>query len=103
MREFAPDVFLTGVVWNWAPIMTDIVEAVHEGTWDEYPGQDWWYGLAEGEIKLAPFTDLVPEDVRETVEVKKQAIITGEFEIFPGMTDEQLREICDFDSNIVIV
>ena len=101
LRMFAPHVFLTGAVWNWTPIMTDVVKAVREGTWDEYPGQDWWYGLAEGGVKLAPFSDLVPEDVREMVEEKKQAIIEGEFEVFPGMTDEELREIYYFESNVV--
>jgi basic membrane protein A len=101
MKRFAPHVFLTGVVWNWTPIMTDIVKAVREGTWDQYPGQDWWYGLAKGGVKLAPFSDLVPEDVREMVEEKKQAIIAGEFEVFPGMTDEELREIYYFEPNVV--
>jgi basic membrane protein A len=101
MRRFAPHVFLTGTVWNWAPIMSDIVKAVREGTWDEHPGQDWWYGLAEGGVKLAPFSDLVPDDVREMVEQKRQAIIEGEFEVFPGMTDEELREIYYFESNVV--
>ena len=75
MRRFAPHVFLTGAVWNWAPVMTDVVKAVREGTWEEYPEQDWWYGLVEGGVKLAPLSDLVPEDVREMVEEKKQAII----------------------------
>jgi basic membrane protein A len=101
MRRFAPHVFLTGTVWNWAPIMTDIVKAARKGTWDEHPGQDWWYGLAEGGVKLAPFSDLVPEDVRAMVEEKKQAIIEGEFEVFPGMTDEELREIYYFEPNVV--
>jgi len=101
MRRFAPHVFLTGTVWNWAPVMTDIVKAVHGGTWDEQPGQDWWYGLAEGGVKLAPFSDLVPEDVREMVEEKKQAIIEGKLEVFPGMTDEELREIYYFEPNVV--
>ena len=101
MKRFAPHVFLTGTVWNWTPIMSDIVEAVREGRWNQYPGQDWWYGLAEGGVKLAPFSDLVPEDVREMVEEKKQAIIEGEFEVFPGMTDEELREIYYFEPNVV--
>ena len=100
-RRFAPNVFLTGTVWNWAPIMTDVVKAVHNGTWDEQPGQDWWYGLAEGGVKLAPFSDLVPDEVREVVEEKKQAIIEGQFEVFPGMTDDELREIYYFEGNVV--
>jgi len=101
LRRFAPHVFLAGAVWNWAPIMTDIVRIVREGTWDKHPGQDWWYGLAEEGVKLAPFSDLVPEDVRKMVEEKKQAIIQGEFQVFPGMSDKQLREIYHFESNVV--
>ena len=101
MRRFAPHVFLTGVVWNWAPVMTDIVKAVREGTWDEHPGQDWRYGLAEGGVKLALFSDLVPDDVRVLVEEKKQAIIEGEFEVFPKMTDKELREIYYLEPNVV--
>ena len=101
MRRFAPHVFLTGTVWNWAPVMTDVVKAVHNGTWDEHPGQDWWYGLAEGGVKLAPFSDLVPENVKKMVEEKKQMIIKGEFEVFPGMTDDELREIYYFEPNVV--
>jgi basic membrane protein A len=100
MRQFAPHVFLTGTLWNWAPIMADIVKAVHDGTWNEHPGQDWWYGLTEGGVKLAPFSDVVPDDVRELVETKKQAIIEREFEVFPGMTDSELREIYYFEENV---
>jgi basic membrane lipoprotein Med (substrate-binding protein (PBP1-ABC) superfamily) len=89
-------VFLTGAVWNGTSVITDIVDAVHNGTWDEYPGQDWWYGLAEGGVKLAPFSDLVPDDVRTIVKEKEQAIIEGKFEVFQGVTDEELRVIYYF-------
>jgi len=101
MRRFAPHTFLTGTVWNWVPIMSDIVKSVREETWDEHPGQDWWYGLAKGGVKLASFSDLVPENVRKIVDEKKQAIIKGEFEVFPGMNDEELRKIYYFESNVV--
>ena len=81
--------------------MTDIVEAVHNEMWDEYQGQDWWYGLAEGGVKLAPFSDLVPDDLRTIVKEKEQAIIEGKFEVFLEMTDEELREIYYFEPNVV--
>jgi branched-chain amino acid transport system substrate-binding protein len=35
------------------------------------------------------------------VEEKKQEIIEGEFEVFPGITDEELREIYYFEPNVV--
>ncbi len=92
---------VAGAVWNWAPIMIDIVRAVHEKTWYEYPAQDWWYGLSKEGVKLAPFSDLVPERIRKMIEEKKQAIIKGEFKVFPGMSDKELREIYHFESNVV--
>jgi basic membrane protein A len=101
IREFAPHASLTGVVWNWGPIMTDIIEAVHDGTWSQHPNQDWWYGLADGGVKLAPFSNTVPENVRNMIEERKQMIISGEFEIFPGMSDNELREIDYFEQNVV--
>lgn len=101
LRRFAPHVYLTGAVWSWAPIMIDIVKAVREKTWHGYPGQDWWYGLDKEGVKLAPFSDLVPENVKKMVERKKQAIVKGKFEVFPGMSDRELREIYYFESNVV--
>lgn len=47
------------------------------------------------------FSDLVPDDVKGMVEEKKQAIIKGDFEVFPGMTDEELRDIYYFEANVV--
>ncbi|NQE46844.1 hypothetical protein C5S31_12565, partial [ANME-1 cluster archaeon GoMg2] len=38
-------------------------------------------------MKLAPFSDLVPDDLRTIVKEKEQAIIEGKFEVFLEMTD----------------
>ena len=99
--RFFPHVFLTGAVWNWEPIMTDIVEAVHSGTWAAHPGQDWWYGMAEGAVELAPFSDLVPADCIRLVEEKQRAMGRGELEIFPGMSDEDLLKMHYLEPNVV--
>jgi basic membrane protein A len=101
MARFFPHVFLTGAVWNWEPLMTDIAESVHNGTWASHPGQDWRYGLAEGAVELAPFSDLVPRDVRMLVEEKQKAIAKGELEIFPGMSDEELKTMHYLEPNVV--
>jgi len=99
--RFTSDVFLTGAVWNWEPIMTDVAEAVHNGTWVSHPGQNWYYGLAQGAVKLAPFSDLVPVDLRKLVEEKQKAIVKGEFVIFPGYGYEDLNEVYYFEPNVV--
>jgi basic membrane protein A len=99
-RKIAPNVTLTGALWNWAPIMVDIAEEVHNGTWDEYPSQDWWYGLEQDGVKLAFLSDRIPDDVKSLVEEKKAAIAEGEFEVFPGMTDEVLRNLGQFELDV---
>jgi len=101
-RKIALNVTLTGALWNWAPVMIDIAEAVHDGTWDEHPDQDWWYGLEEDGVKLAPLSDQVSNEVKSLMEEKKAAIVEGEFKVFPAMTDEELREIDQFESNVVV-
>ena len=100
MARFFPHVFLTGAVWNWKPLMTDIAESVHNGTWASHSEQDWWYGLAEGAVELAPFSDLVPADVRKLVEEKQKAIAKGELEVFPGMSDEELKTMHYLEPNV---
>lgn len=99
--RFFPHVFLTGAVWNWEPIMSDIAEAVHNETWSNRPELDWWYGMAEGAVELAAFSDLVPEECRKLVEEKKRAIASGELKIFPGLSDEQLLKMNRFEANVI--
>jgi basic membrane protein A and related proteins len=99
--RFSPRVYLTGAVWNWEPIMTDIVESVHNGTWSSHPGQEWWYGLAEGGVRLSPFGNMVPNNVRSLVDKKQKEIVQKEFAIFPGMGDEELKTMYYLEPNVV--
>jgi basic membrane protein A len=99
--RFSPRVFLTGAIWNWEPIMTDIVESVHNGTWDSHPGQDWWYGLAEGGVKLAPFGNMVPGNVRSLVDKRQKEIVQGKLAIFPDVSEEELKTMYYLEPNVV--
>lgn len=98
--RFSPRVFLTGAIWNWEPIMTDIVESVHNGTWGSHPTQDWWYGLAEGGVKLAPFGDMVPGNVRSLVDEKQKEIMQRKLIIFPDTSDEELKTMYYLEPNV---
>ncbi len=40
--------------------------------------------MQEGLLSLAPYGDMVPEDVRALVEQEKARIISGEFDVFVG-------------------
>jgi basic membrane lipoprotein Med (substrate-binding protein (PBP1-ABC) superfamily) len=81
--------------------MTDIVGSVHNGTWDSRPGQDWWYGLAEGGVKLAPFGNLVPGNVRSLVDKKQKEIVQKKLAIFPNIRDEELKTMYYLEPNVV--
>jgi basic membrane protein A len=100
-RKIAPNVTLTGALWNWAPVMIDMAEAVHDGTWDDYPGQDWWYGLEKYGVKLGPMSDRIPEEVKSLVEERTTTIVEGQFEVFPEVCDKELRGIDQFEPNVV--
>ena len=99
--RFSPRVYLTGVNWDLEPIMTDIVESVHNGTWNSQPGQEWGYGLAKGGVKLAPFSNLVPGDVRSLVNKKEEEIMQKKLVVFPGMSDDEMKKMYYLEGNVV--
>jgi basic membrane lipoprotein Med (substrate-binding protein (PBP1-ABC) superfamily) len=101
MARFFPHVFLTGVVYNFEPAMMDIVESVHNGTWYSLSKQIRYYGLAEGGAQMAPFSDLVPDNVKALVREKQEEIVKGELAVFPGMSDEELWKTYYFEPNVV--
>jgi basic membrane protein A and related proteins len=99
--RFSPRVYLTGVNWDIEPIMTDIVESVHNGTWESRPGQEWGYGLAEGGVKLAPFGDKVPGNIRSFVDETQKDIVQKKLVVFPGMSDDELKTMYYLEPNVV--
>ncbi|HNY35052.1 MAG TPA: BMP family ABC transporter substrate-binding protein [Methanothrix soehngenii] len=99
--RFFPHVFLTGAIWNWEPMMIDIADAVHNGTWSARPQQDWWYGMREGAVELAPLSDLVPEDCKRLVQEKKGAMTSGQLSVFPGMSDEEKLKMNYLENNVI--
>lgn len=90
MSSFAPDAHLTAPIWNWDVVYTDVVEQVHNGTWSS--GQ-YWGGLADGVVGLAPYSDLVPQEVRDLVEAKKAEIVSGSWDVFTGPINDQEGEL----------
>ena len=101
MQRFAPDVYLTGIVWNWASIFIDIIEAIHNGNWDTQPESNWWYGLEKDGVLLSPLSDLVPNDVKGMLERTRQALIQGDLVVFPGMADDELWQMYYLEPNII--
>jgi basic membrane protein A len=86
MSAFAPKSHLTSAVWNWAPKYKEVVQQVMDGTWKS--GSMWW-GIETGAVGLAPFGDMVPQNVRDDVEARKAKMIAGEYEVFDGPIKDQ--------------
>jgi len=86
MASFAPKAVLTSRIWHWGIYYVDVLKAVHDGTWK--PGE-YWGGMNEGIVDLAPFGPMVPDDVQQYVENRKQMILNGDYDPFMGPIYDQ--------------
>jgi basic membrane protein A len=80
MIKFAPTKQLTAIMDNWAPYYIERVRAVLDGTWES---GDSWSGIAEGEVAMAPYTNL-PDDVKAAAEKAAADIASGAVHPFTG-------------------
>lgn len=92
MRPHAPEAVLTTVEWNWGPYYLETVKNALDGTWKPH---DAFLGLESGVTRLAPFGDMVPQEVRDLVAEWEAKILSGEFKVFEG-------PISDNQGNLVI-
>ncbi len=64
MREFAPTMNQTSLVWNWGWYFVRRVNALNDGSWkgEAYDGETSYKNFGEGIIDLAPYTyDQIPQ------------------------------------------
>ena len=81
MQQFVGDTVLTSPVWNWGPYYVNRVQAVMDGTWTT--GQ-YWGGMKEGIVDLAPLSPQVPSGAKTLVDEYRQKILSGEWDVFCG-------------------
>ncbi len=81
MTAFAPERVLTGTVWDWCPFYSKAVEMVRDGSFA--PGE-FYGGLDDGTVSLAPLNSAVPADVATQVKDAQAAIIAGELDYWAG-------------------
>ena len=65
MSQFVGDTVLTSPIWNWGPYYVERTKAVLDGTWETH---QYWGGMKEGMVDLAPMSGKVPDDVKALVE-----------------------------------
>lgn len=81
MTSFAPDKYLTGTVWDWCPFYKKAVAMVKDGT---FKAGEFYGGLDDGTVSLAPINKAVPADVVAMVEEKKKGLSEGSFDYWKG-------------------
>ncbi len=80
-RAAAPGAYLTSALWDWSVVYTRAAEQVRAGTWQS---EDINLGMDSGLVKLAPFTELVPAEVKTLVEAQQAEIVAGTRDVFAG-------------------
>jgi basic membrane protein A len=90
MKSFAPKAQLTSIVDNWDDYYIERVKAAMDGSWKS---TNVWHGIKPGMVKMAPYGDAVPADVRKLADEVKQSIVDGSFHPFQGPIKNQKGEL----------
>ncbi len=81
ISDRAAGAWLTGVSWDWGPMMVDLVKEIDAGTWKPSHVRG---DLATGNAVLDPFGPAVPAEVQTAVTALKDKIIAGQAAVFAG-------------------
>lgn len=81
VMDRAPKAWLTGVSWDWGPMMKAMVEEIEAGTWTPSHVRG---DLASGAAVLDPFGDSVPAEVQAKTLATKDEILSGAKDIWSG-------------------
>lgn len=84
MSKDAPNAVLTSVVWDWSAYYTTAVKDVIDGTWD---GSNYFGGMAEGLVNIAPLSDLCKEGTKEAIDEARAKIESGDWDVFWGVIE----------------
>jgi basic membrane protein A len=90
MAEMAPGSYMTAPVWNWGPYYVEQTQNVIDGNFESH---EYWGGLEDNIVQLAPLTDLAPEDAEEYVGEAKDKILDGTLKVFEGPLYNQEGEV----------
>lgn len=80
-EDWAPESVLSSTVWNWPQFYVEDVGNALDGTWE---ARQYFGTLADGHIQVTDPSDLVTEEARAEFQEAREAIISGELEIFEG-------------------
>ena len=90
MSKDAPKATLTSVIWNWGVYYTQAVQSVIDGTWTP---TNYFGGMKEGLVDIAPLSSFVAAGTKEKVEAARAKILDGSFNVFDGEIETNTGEI----------
>lgn len=90
MSRFAPNNVITSIEADWGPYFVEEIKRVQNGTWES---RDYWGGMAEGLVKIAPYGPMVTDEMKQMVEEKKELMISGEWDVFTGPIKDQSGQL----------
>lgn len=88
--DVATKAYLTAPVWNWGPYYAEQVQKVLDGTWKS---ENYWGGINDGIVALAPLTANAPEGAQAKVDAASAKIKSGEFKVFQGPLKDQNGDV----------
>ena len=68
-QKFAPKGWLTAAVWDWTGLFPKLVQEAIDGTYK--PSVQRYY-MSDGVVKLAPYGDKVPDDVKTKIDAAQK-------------------------------
>jgi basic membrane protein A and related proteins len=86
MSKFGQKAHLTSAINKWGKFYTDKALAVISNTWDS---QEVWNGISEGMVDISPMNQVIPADVQQLVNVKRDEFIQGTAHPFDGPVKDQ--------------
>ena len=92
MKELAPKAVLFSYMWNFAPIFSDVITSVVDGT----ASSDKYYYEGGECAAISEFNDaLIPEDVQAKIVQAQTDITSGKINIYGG-------ELKDNKGNVLV-
>lgn len=86
MSQFAPNAHLTAIEDIWGPYYVARTKEVLAGTWKS---DHTWWGFKEGSVKISPYNEVVPAELRKLGDDIQAGYMDGTYNIFTGPIYDQ--------------
>jgi len=86
MSKFGTQSHLTSAINKWGKFYTDKALSVINGTWKS---QEVWYGISQEMVDISPMNQVIPGDVQQLVNAKRDEFIKGAAHPFDGPVKDQ--------------